>query len=344
MKFLVFLVFYFVQENEEEKEINNYIKRYYENKISNNEKQPTNVIYRHFFEQNKKPKKPKISYNSKENNEEIDTINYAYDLIDYEIKNKFNKNLYGQKLLPYRSTAWNYNIDVNNMINDGNIDLNKIKEKLKNIENEIRETEKYFEKISISNKYYLPQYIKNLKQDEKEQINEIIYNKINTFNLAVTRKNTMRKEIQSILSKSENKKKYNININNIVNKKLNNHINSLPTLKKDKNPNSLINHTESNHSENKKKYKISLRKKEDNNSYMNTNLNKSKITKGNELKTINISKDFIDKRFLGCKNEFDEKYNEFKKPFELLLRKTNKNYSQLVNKLSFNNINNNYKK
>ena len=229
------------------------------------------------------------------------------------------------------------------MINDGNIDLNKIKEKLKNIENEIRETEKYFEKISISNKYYFPQYIKNLKQDEKDQINEIIYNKINTFNLAVTRKNTMKKEIQNILSKSEKKKKFNnIKISNIENKKLNNHINSLPTLKNDK-----INNTEMNHSENKKIYKISLKKKDENTSYLNTNINKSKTRKGNELKTINISKDFIDKRFLGYKNEFDEKYNEFKKPFEVLLRRNNKNFSQMVNKLSFNNIkniSNNYRK
>ena len=133
-----------------------------------------------------------------------------------------------QKLLPYRSTNWNYEIDVNNMINDGYNDMHKIREKIKNIEDEIKETEKYFEKLSINNKNYLPEYIKNLKQDEKDQINEIIYNKINTFNLAVTKKNTIKKEIQNILSISEKNSNPNIKINinntenNIGNFKTNN--------------------------------------------------------------------------------------------------------------------------
>ena len=61
------------------------------------------------------------------------------------------------------------------------------------------------------------------------------------------------------------------------------------------------------------------------------------IIKGNDIKTINLSKDYTDRRFIGFKNEFDEKYNEFKKPFELLLKRNNKNYSKLFNKLSFNN-------
>lgn len=347
------------QEKEDEKEIFNYIKKYYDNNVKKEDKQPPNVVYRYFFEQNRKPTKPKISYNDKENNGEIDAINYAYDLINYEIKSKLNYNLYGQKLLPYRSTTWNYDIDVNNMINNGYNDFKKIKEKIKNIEDEIKETEKYFDKISMNNQNYLPEYIKNLNQDEKDQINEIIYNKINTFNLAVIRKKVMKKEIQNILLKSSKKHNQSINkdnTNNNINTKNNNKENKLlspqakkiynkplPNIKIINNNNSIEEPTTiksiSNRSKSKKVNKISLRKKEEYNC-LNTNSNNSKISKGNVLKTLNLSKDYTDRRFIGYKNEFDEKYNEFKKPFELLLKRNKKNYSKLFNKLSFNNINN----
>ena len=349
------------KEKEEEKEIFNYIKKYTENTLNKEDKEPINVVFRYFFEQNKKLKKPKLSYETQEKNGEIETINYAYDLINYEIKNKFNNKINDQKLLPYRSTTWNYNIDINNMINDGYNDLYKIKEKIKNLEEEIRETEKCFEKISMNNKNYFPGYIKNLKQEEKEQINEIIYNKINTFNLAVTRKNTMKKEIQNILSKSEKNNQnqiINITIENELNnynknrektllttgnKKINKIKNYLPAIKNDKTKTDrsetpILIKSINNNLENKKINKITLRKKEENN---NSNLksNRYKFDKIKELKTINLSKDLIDKRFLGYKNEFYEKYNEFKRPFEILLSKNGKNYSKMSNKLSFNNIN-----
>ena len=225
---------------------------------------------------------------------------------------------------------------------------------------EIKETEKYFEKVSINNKNYFPEYIKNLQKEEKEQINEIIYNKINTFNLAVTRRNTIRKEINNILSKSKKKKlnKNNINSNksNYINtmeniifsnrtNRLNNNKNHMFVLKEDA---TINNNKESpkiikiiNNSKNKKKKNITLKKNnEEDNNYFNTNSKKHKSFKNDELKTINLSKDFADKRFLGYKNEFDKKYNEFKRPLELLLRRNSKNYSKL-NKLSFNNFNSN---
>ena len=362
------------KELKETREINDYIRKYYENNLSKDDKPPKNVVYRYFIEQNNKPKKPKIKYDVKELNGEIDAIGYAYDLINYEVKSKFIHNMNNQKLLPYRSTNWNYEIDVNNMINDGYNDMHKIREKIKNIEDEIKETEKYFEKLSINNKNYLPEYIKNLKQDEKDQINEIIYNKINTFNLAVTKKNTIKKEIQNILSISEKNSNPNIkiNINNTENnignfktnnstksdlnsprinklKKLNNS-NVLPNIKANKNikikiiENNIEHPQNNSKNTNENKIKRASLKKSDNINYIrylnNNDPNKYRIIKGNEIKTINLSKDYIDKRFIGFKNEFDEKYNEFKKPFELLLKK-NSNYSKLFNKYSFNIINNN---
>jgi hypothetical protein len=351
------------KEKEEEKEIINYIKRYYENKLNKGEKPPINVIYRHFLEQNKKAKKPKISYDEKDNDDEINTINYAYDLINYEIKRKFNNKLYNN-LLPFRSTNWNYNIDVNNMVSDGINNLEKIKEKINNLKEEIRETEKHFETISINNKNYFPEYIKNLKKEKKEQINEIIYNKINAFNLAVTRRNTMKKEIKIILSKTEKKKELNNNKDNNISNSISKRDNNILTNRSNKfndnkKPVLIINKDESvNNNESPKKIKtinnsysknrnaknrinnISLkRSNEEVNNYLNINLNKYKLVKKNKLKTINLSKDFTDKRFLGYKNEFDEKYNEFKRPFEILLKRNNKNYSQLANKLSFINFN-----
>jgi hypothetical protein len=320
-----------------------------------------NVVYRYFLEQNKKPKKPTISYDNNDNNGEIDAVGYAYDLIHYEVKNKFNHNVYGQKLLPYRSTSWNYNIDVNNMINDGYNDLQKVREQIKSIEKEIKETEKNFDRISINHKNYLPEYIKNLNQNEKDQINEIIYNKINTFNLAVTRKNVMKKEIHNILLKSAKKSNINTEVNNtqssIISKSTNKNressLNSPGSKKKDnkplpniknikikkvnnKNVNTLTVKPSSNRSKNNKLNKISLRKKEES-TILNTNYNYTKISKGNAIKALNLSKDNMDQRFIGFKNEFDEKYNEFKKPFEFLLKRNNKNYSKLFNKLSFTN-------
>ena len=350
------------KEKEEEKEINNYIKKYYENNLEKDDKPPNNVVYRYFFEQNRKPKKPTLAYEGKDNNDNIDHISFAYDLIHYEVKNKFNLNVYGQKLLPYRSTSWNYNIDVNNMINDGYIDLQKIRDQIKSIEKEIKETEKYFDKISINNKNYLPEYIKNLNQNERDQINEIIYNKINTFNLAVTRKNVMKKEIHIILLKSAKKRNVNTEVNNtessIMSKINNNQESTLnsPRLKKRDNKNlpnikniniKIINNNKdakatvkpiSNRSRNKKINKITLRKKEES-TILNTNFTNTKISKGNAIKALNLSKDNTDQRFIGYKNEFDEKYNEFKKPFEFLLKRNHKNYSKLFNKLSFTNNN-----
>ena len=357
------------KEKEEEKEIISYIKRYYENKLNKGEKPPINVIYRHFLEQNKKAKKPKISYDEKDNNDKINTINYAYDLINYEIKRKFNNKLYNN-LLPFRSTNWNYNIDVNDMVTDGIHNLEKIKEKINNLKEEIRETEKHFETVSINNKNYFPEYIKNLKKEEKEQINEIIYNKINAFNLAVTRRNTMKKEIKIILSKTEKKKELNNNkdnnISNSMSKRDNNRLTNRSNKFNDhKKPVLILNKDDTgNNNDSPKKIKtinnsysknrnarnginnISLKRsnEEDNYNYLNMNLNKYKLVKKNKLKSINLSKDFTDKRFLGYKNEFDEKYNEFKRPFEFLLKRNNKNYSKLANKLSFINFNaNNFK-
>jgi len=360
-----------IQERKEEREINDYIKKLYENKLTVNDKPPENVVYRYLLEQGGKPKRPKISYDNNDSNGDIDPISYAYDLMNYEIKSKFNNKLYGQKLLPYRSSNWNYNIDVYNMISDDKNDLHKIREKLKNDEDEIRVTEKYFEKLSINNKNYLPEYIKNLGHEEKSQINEIIYNKINTFNLAVTRKNIKKKEIQDILLKSEKSNNPNINIsienvgdfntnNNTKNslfskgnnkiRKINNY-NPLPSIRNNQNIRIINKNIETpaklqsidNHSDNK----ISLNNNGNvNKSYINENKrqNKYKIIKGSNIKTINLSKDYTDRRFIGFKNEFDEKYNEFKKPFELLLKRNNKNYSKLFNKLSFNNINQNKNK
>ena len=350
------------EEKEEEKQINNYIKKYYENKLTKEDKKPENVLYRYFLEQNKKPIKPKISYDNDKDNNDIDAVSYAYDLINYEIKTKFNNTiLYGQKLFPYCSTAWKYNLDVSNLIKDGNTDLEKIKKKIKNVENEIRESEKYFEKISINDKNYLPKYMKNLKQEDKEQINEIIFNKINTFNLAVTRKNTIKNEIQSILLKSEKKKNPNISImisneqnnfqkNNIytennlksANEKKFNY-NKLPVLKNKKSIKSIevIKKNNKNYFSEKKrkedKNKLTISQNEN---QKNLKVNKyNKILERNKYRVINLSKDYNDKRFLGFKNEFNEKYNEFKIPFDLLLKR-NKNDTKLVNKLSFNNNNN----
>ena len=347
------------EEKEEENKIYDYIKKYYENKLSEEDKQPLNVFYRYFIEQNKKPKKPKISYDKDKNYNDIDEVSYAYDLINYEIKTKFNSLLlYDQKLLPYCSTSWKYNLDVHNMINDGYKDLQKIKEKIKNIENEIREAEKYFEKISINNKDYLPKYIKNLKQEEKEQINEIIYHKINTFNLAVTRKNTIKNEYQSIKLKSERKKNLNINIaipneqnnfkkfnikteNYLVSsddKKFNN--NKLPSLKNKNSINTIEGVIKKNNkiyfSEKKRKDGINQSTLKQIENKQNKNNRYNKIFNRNKIREINLSKDCTDKRFLGFKNEFNKKYNEFKIPFNLLLKRNRQNYSELVNKLSFN--------
>ena len=355
-----------MQERKEEKEINDYIKKLYENKLTENDKPPENVVYRYLLEQGGKPKKPKIPYDSNDAKADIDPISYAYDLMNYEIKSKFNNKLYGQKLLPYRSSNWNYNIDVNNMIIDDKNDLYKIREKLSNIEDEIRETEKYFEKLSINNKNYLPEYIKNLGQEEKSQINEIVYNKINTFNLAVTRKNIKKKEIQDILLWNEKNNNPNISIsienvgdfntnnntkNNIFSKgnnkikKINNY-NPLPSIRNKNNIRIINKNIETpakfKSIDNLSDNKISIKNNVNiNKSYINPKKkeNKYKIVKGNDIKTINLSKDYTDRRFIGFKNEFDEKYNEFKKPLELLLKRNNKDYSKLFNKLSFNNIN-----
>ena len=208
---------------------------------------------------------------------------------------------------------------------------------IKNIndkENEINETEKCFEKIPINNKNYLPNYIKNLEQKEKDKVNEVISNKIMTFNLAVTRKKILKKEMKDINLKSEGSNKKG-NLEPI-------------TIKDD-----LFN---------AKKLKNQKIVKENRNSPGNLKITKKKllnpimqkryllnITEENNIDNIkkihrnNLSKDFGDKRFLGCRNEFEQKYNELSIPFRKILNNY-KNSSSNSSRIMLNCISNNYSK
>ena len=220
------------------------------------------------------------------------------------------------------------------MVDDRNKDLQLIIKNVNDKEKEINETEKCFEKIPINYKNYLPNYIKNLQKEEKDKINEVISNKIITFNLAVTRKNTIKTEMKDINLKSEssNKKKELKPIKikgNIFNlKKLNNQ----KIKKESRNSPTEIKLT-------KKKLLNPILKKK----------NLLNVTEDNNIDSIinirrnNLSKDFCDKRFLGCRNEFEEKYNELSEPFKKILNSYGNN-SSISSQIMKNCIRNNYSK
>ena len=281
-----------------------------------------------------------------------DAFVVSNDILEYNAKVKLHDTSIGTNIPNNRSTLWNYNIDINFILNKNKEDIQELINKINLKENEIVLTELAYKTNSIYNPNYQPIFLKNLDNDEKSELNNIINEKIKNIKFAISRSQISKCENESIktiyhfssptnnqpkqnlIFNSINKKKYfshNKNKNNVkfsltaqgFGKKKNNNRN----LDKDKAQlNIITNNTEENFNNNK----LSL-KENKLNSIINSksqkfklgndqinNYNPLKTTIGNDKKK--IYKKYHDQRIQKCLSQFEERLNELAIPFSLLYR------------------------
>jgi hypothetical protein len=250
-----------------------------------------------------------------------------------------------------RSTLWNYDIDINFILNKKKEDINELKNLVKIKEKEIIETEIAYETNNIFNPDYQPIFIKNLDEQQKEDLAGIINEKIKNIKFAISRSQISKCENESL----QNLYNYHLNLNS-------------PKSTKDK---KIINFnlTDSNNNNKKKKKKnISHNKdkinvknklsktlnefKKNKEIIKNINSKEKKVKNINPLKTMtgtnknkwHITK-YKDQRIQRSLEQFKEKLFELQKPFELLYNNRNikKNILPKINQnilTSSDNINN----
>ena len=342
-----------IKSEEEEEEFNIYKE---ENDIIDMKirfPQKINTIYR---EMNNKIINPHLKH------KDI-IINNPYlvsnEICEYNARLKLKIITNNIDILPFKSTKWKYNIDVDNLLQKQNKEFNELLNNVKKKEKEIIQTEKSFLNNSIFSTDYRPLFINSLNEEEKKNFNEILENKIKTVKYAIRRKNILNcqrdsyRNIEKIINKKTNRRKLfhtistenlKIKINDIKkkeNKNLTNKRNKLQKLILDfsnkninldnnNNNNNLFNNFKSQENNkillnrNKKTFSCSDLFQKDENVLNNEQKNNFK---------------FNDKRFEACQNTFDQKYIELYHPFEYLINNKkiklkklpliNKNYKNL---------------
>ena len=262
------------------------------------------------------------------------------NILEYNAKLKLYNASLRTNLQPNRSTLWNYDIDIDFILNKKKEDIDELKNLVKIKEKEIIETEIAYQTSNIFNPDYQPIFIKNLDEQQKEDLTEIINEKIKNIKFAISR---------SQITKCENE-----SLQNLYNYHLNFHS---PKPKKDK-KNGNVNLTNSSNKTKKmstKKEKIknkfaltSKEFKKHNKIIKSLNFKEKKENNINPLKTMNATKNhnwrktkYNDQRIQRSLEQFREKLFELQKPFELLYNNRNikKNILPKINQNIFTNCN-----
>jgi hypothetical protein len=261
---------------------------------------------------------PEINYANANRN---DIINYSNKILEYNAKVKLQSQIMGQKIMPSKSSPWNFDVDYESIFRKENEELKKLYLKIREKEKEVKESETSFQHISIISNNYTPNFLNYLKNKEKIKFNENIKDKLRIIDLSNAKKNILREE-ENEIKKYIEKHRYPHNLLTIEREKL---------IKDDK----------------KKEKKASL----DNKKLVNKkdlippelkSLNTIEATNRRSSRRIFVNKslnslpaEFHDLRFLECKNQFDEKYNEISNPLKLILKKYPKK-KRILPKLSQN--------
>ena len=281
------------------------------------------------------------------------------DILEYNAKQKLYNLSLRTNIPQNRSTFWNYDIDINFILDKKKEDVNELLDEVKIKEKEIIETEIAHKTNNIFNPDYQPIFIKNLDEQQKEGLTEIIKEKIKNIKFAISKSQISKCDFESqkslynynILSSSKlskNKKKSKIKINNnnspkkekTCSKKLLSKVSSsIDSINSNNNKN--INHKFSLTAEgfinkvnkNESTEKNISKEFQDNNyktiSSINTPNHKPNNNFFKPMKTItsNMNKKwynkYADKRIQRCLNQFNEKLFELQKPFELLYNNKN---------------------
>ena len=313
--------------------------------------QKINIIYR---DSKSKILNPFANYNSFTNNNPFILTN---DICDYNAHLKLKKFTHDINILPYKSTNWNYNIDVEHYVNEKNEEFNNLLNNVNKKEKEIIQAEKKFLTNSILSKDYKPIFLKNLDEEEKKTFNEILEDRIKTIKFSIRKKNILNcknesiKDIENKVDISNNRNKIYNTINTIIpnkkkliikNLKLKENINSRH--KKNKLEKLVLNVMEKNTDKESKTTKSSLYKTKKTFScsdlfsegleskkelfigkkdllYSNKDINK--------IANKNKKYKFNDYRFEKYLNIFEQKYNELYEPFGYLINNENKNRKKL---------------
>ena len=327
------------KEEKEEKEKNNKylstIPNIHNEEEQINQKFYPNILYRKNIKYDSEP--PQFKKNEDRAKE---LVRYSNAVLLYTVKEKLKIPKFSEEVPDNKSTLWKYDVDVEYLKKISEEEISIINRKVGNKEKEINVTETNFQKYSVNSKNYLPKYIKDLNQTEKDKIKESISNKIKDVNLAINKRAKVKREMDDI-SKIDKKINTNANINPgdniLMNNKndLNLFLTPLKTIKtksvtnkikKEGNKLPLIEENTPNNVQSDKKDK----KDKD-----GINVNKSHRKLNNNIKIVqsprkyhyigNIFKNYSESnedKFKEYKNQFDEKINEIMGPIEFIkLRK-----------------------
>ena len=295
---------------------------------------------------------------------EIISSNNAFiisnDILEYNAKQKLYNLSLRTNIPQNRSTFWNYDIDINFILGKKKEDINELMNEVKIKEKEIIETEIAYKTNNIFNPDYQPIFIKNLDQEQKEDLTEIIREKIKNIKFAISKSQISKCDIES------QKSLYNYNVlvsskpaknKKISSKKLDTNYSPKKLKKSNKKllSNMNIDIGNNNNKNNKKniKHKFALttngfikkantaekskrnksKEFQDNNyktiSSINSETPKTNSNFFNPMKTMTINGNkkwhniYSDQRIQKCLNQFNEKLFELQKPFELLYNNKN---------------------
>ena len=271
------------------------------------------IIYRCEIEPNLKI--PQLNY---EKSKRSDIIKYSNDILEYNAKMKLQSQVMGQKIMPDKSSPWNYNVDYEYIIRKDKEEFRKLYTKIREKEKDVKNSENNFQHLSIISNNYKPAYLNKLKNKEKMQFSDFIKEKLRIINLSNNKRTIMITEEKEIIKYVE-KRKYPHNLKPLHQSKSNRKENILTKENKKK----FERRNETLDNENKKnKNKINLELKSFN-TIDNNNMKKNRRILGNKSSNVMVpsTEKFNDLRFLECKNQFEEKINEISNPLKLIIKR-----------------------
>ena len=281
-------------------------------KMTENDEDYETIIYRCEIEPNLRV--PQINY---ENAKRNDIINYSNEMLEYNAKVKLQSQIMGQKVMEDKSSPWNYDVDFAYIIRKEKEELRKLYIKINEKEKDIKESENNFQHISIINSNYKPSYLNKLKNQDKIEFSDFIKEKLRIINLSSNKRNMIKNEEKEIIKYSE-KRKYPHNLIPLQKSKSNIKDN---VYKSDKNKKNDIKNKNIDNKNliSKKIYPLDLKSL---NTIDTNTQNRKRIICNKSLNTMALNNNnFNDLRFLECKNQFDEKYNEISFPLKIILNK-----------------------
>ena len=285
------------------------------------------IIYR----KNIKFENKSIKQNPNVTNGKRDLIQESYSVLLQSVKEKLRQPKFSKEIPHDKSTFWKYEINLNKLKEIEEEYILKINEKIKKKEVEINNTENDFVQFKLYDKNYIPNYIKDLSQEEKDKMKYIINKKIKDVNLYFNKRELVKSEIKNI---NKEKRKTRLSLNNIYNlNSKKNDVNLFITPIKPIKTNII---TKSKSKEKTELPIIKERHIKNNESKQVTDINK-KIKMNNRYKIVqspnrqyhNLQTDIFsikrmskEDKFNEFKIQFDEKINEIKRPIEFFkLRK-----------------------